>query len=77
MDTLLNLAEQGHYNDVMNLFNVPIKHCPDVLFLGLLQCKVFICHILFSLYLHVLIFILDNLAYTAAGASVNLNTYIH
>ena len=40
IDTLLNLAEQGHYNEVKALFGVPVKQCTDVLFIGLLQCKV-------------------------------------
>lgn len=40
IDTLLNLAEQGHYAEVMSIFKIPIKQCPEVFFLGLLQCKV-------------------------------------
>ena len=53
IETLLNLAEQGHYLEVMSLFRVPIKQCPEVFLLGLLQCKVIInhCTILFSMVL--------------------------
>ena len=40
IETLLDLAEKGHYAEVMALFKVPMKQCPEVLFLGLLQCKV-------------------------------------
>lgn len=40
IETLLNLAEQGHHCEVIELFRVPVKQCPEVFFLGLLQCKV-------------------------------------
>ena len=40
IETLLNLAEQGHHSEVIELFRTPVKHCPEVFFLGLLQCKV-------------------------------------
>lgn len=36
-ETLLRLAEAGHYDTVKSLFNFPLKHCPDVLLLALLQ----------------------------------------
>ncbi|KAI8491153.1 CCR4-NOT transcription complex subunit 1, partial [Branchiostoma belcheri] len=37
IETLLRLSELGHYDQVKGLFNFPIKHCPDMLVLGLLQ----------------------------------------
>jgi hypothetical protein len=40
IETLLNLAEQGHYYEVLQLFKTPIRQCPEVFFLGLLQSKV-------------------------------------
>ena len=40
METLLRLAECGHYETVKALFDFPIKHCPDVLVLALLQTNV-------------------------------------
>lgn len=36
-ETLLRLAEAGHYETVKSLFTFPLKHCPDVLLLALLQ----------------------------------------
>ena len=40
METLLRLAEAGHYETVRQLFNYPLKNCPDVLLLALLQTSV-------------------------------------
>lgn len=40
VDTLLQLAECGHYEAVKALFDFPIKHCADVLLLALLQSNV-------------------------------------
>ncbi|CAB3987607.1 CCR4-NOT transcription complex subunit 1 isoform X5 [Paramuricea clavata] len=37
VETLLRLAECGHYETVKALFDFPIKNCPDVLVLALLQ----------------------------------------
>ncbi|XP_032816690.1 CCR4-NOT transcription complex subunit 1 isoform X5 [Petromyzon marinus] len=37
METLLRLAESGHYEQVKQLFSFPLKHCPDLLVLALLQ----------------------------------------
>ena len=39
-ETLLRLAEAGHYETVKSLFSFPLKHCPDVLLLALLQINV-------------------------------------
>ena len=39
-ETLLRLAEAGHYETVKSLFAFPLKHCPDVLLLALLQINV-------------------------------------
>ena len=40
METLLRLAEAGHYETVRQLFGYPLKNCPDVLLLALLQTSV-------------------------------------
>ncbi|XP_071959089.1 CCR4-NOT transcription complex subunit 1-like isoform X2 [Antedon mediterranea] len=37
-ETLLTLSEMGKYEQVKTLFAFPIKHCPDMLLLSLLQC---------------------------------------
>uniref|UniRef100_A0A8C4WXR9 CCR4-NOT transcription complex, subunit 1 n=1 Tax=Eptatretus burgeri TaxID=7764 RepID=A0A8C4WXR9_EPTBU len=37
IESLLRLAESGHYEQVKQLFSFPIKHCPDLLILSLLQ----------------------------------------
>ena len=37
---LLNLAEQGFHQEVMELLAVPLQHCPELLFLGLIMAKV-------------------------------------
>ncbi|XP_043935455.1 CCR4-NOT transcription complex subunit 1 [Protopterus annectens] len=37
IESLLRLAEVGQYDNVKQLFNFPIKHCPDMLVLALLQ----------------------------------------
>ncbi|KAM9302308.1 CCR4-NOT transcription complex subunit 1 [Gastrophryne carolinensis] len=37
IESLLRLAEVGQYEQVKQLFNYPIKHCPDMLVLALLQ----------------------------------------
>ncbi|XP_028930979.1 CCR4-NOT transcription complex subunit 1 isoform X10 [Ornithorhynchus anatinus] len=37
IESLLRLAEVGQYEQVKQLFNFPIKHCPDMLVLALLQ----------------------------------------
>lgn len=39
-ETLLRLAEAGHYETVRDLFSYPLKNCPDVLLLALLQTSV-------------------------------------
>ena len=40
IETLLNLSEAGHFDEVHQLFNFPLKHCPDILLFGVLQSKV-------------------------------------
>ena len=40
METLLRLSEVGHYEAVLKLFAFPVKNCPDVLLLALLQVQV-------------------------------------
>ncbi|KAF5897986.1 CCR4-NOT transcription complex subunit 1 isoform X1 [Clarias magur] len=37
VECLLRLSEVGHYEQVKQLFSFPIKHCPDMLVLALLQ----------------------------------------
>lgn len=37
MESLLRLSEVGQYEQVKQLFGFPIKHCPDMLVLALLQ----------------------------------------
>ncbi|XP_055686768.1 CCR4-NOT transcription complex subunit 1 isoform X2 [Lutzomyia longipalpis] len=37
VEVLLYIAENGFYTAVMELFKTPIQHCPDVLFMALLQ----------------------------------------
>ncbi|XP_072292046.1 CCR4-NOT transcription complex subunit 1 isoform X2 [Eucyclogobius newberryi] len=37
VESLLRLSEVGHYEQVKQLFTFPIKHCPDMLVLALLQ----------------------------------------
>ncbi|XP_055707339.1 CCR4-NOT transcription complex subunit 1 isoform X2 [Phlebotomus papatasi] len=37
VEVLLYIAENGFYTPVMELFKIPIQHCPDVLFMALLQ----------------------------------------
>lgn len=37
VEVLLFMAERGLYNQVQELFKIPIQHCPDVLMLSLLQ----------------------------------------
>lgn len=37
VESLLRLSEVGQYEQVKQLFSFPIKHCPDMLVLALLQ----------------------------------------
>lgn len=37
---LLQLAEQMHYFDVMSLLATPLKHCPEVLFISIIESTV-------------------------------------
>jgi CCR4-NOT transcription complex subunit 1 len=39
IETLLNLAESGHFEEAHQLFGFPLKHCPDILLFGVLQSK--------------------------------------
>ncbi|XP_070574645.1 LOW QUALITY PROTEIN: CCR4-NOT transcription complex subunit 1-like [Ptychodera flava] len=39
VETLLRLSETGKYDQVKALFGFPVKHCPDVLLLALLQVQ--------------------------------------
>ena len=50
METLLRLSEVGHYEAVLKLFAFPVKNCPDVLLLALLQVNVNILSIYPILY---------------------------
>ncbi len=40
IETMLRLGECENYNIVRGIFNYPIKHCPELLLLGLAQAKV-------------------------------------
>jgi CCR4-NOT transcription complex subunit 1 len=40
VETLLRLAEAGHFENVKNLFSFPFKNCPDILLFALLQINV-------------------------------------
>ena len=40
IEILLRAAEEGFYTEVMEIFGVPIKQCPEVLCLGLVQFEV-------------------------------------
>ena len=40
IETLLRLAEVENYAVVRQMFNYPIKHCPELLSIGLAQSKV-------------------------------------
>ena len=42
IESLLHLSEQGHYEEVMELLSHPMKHCPEILFLGLIRTQVHI-----------------------------------
>ena len=37
---LLHLSEQTHYSEVKTLMATPLKHCPEVLFLAVIECVV-------------------------------------
>ncbi|XP_065914765.1 CCR4-NOT transcription complex subunit 1-like isoform X2 [Dysidea avara] len=39
VETLLNIAETGNFDEVLQLFSGPLKQCPEILFFGLLQAK--------------------------------------
>lgn len=37
VEVLLFIAENGYYNQVLEIIKFPLSHCPDILFMGLLQ----------------------------------------
>jgi len=37
LELLLNLSDGGHYPVIYEMFQFPLQHCPDVLFVGLVQ----------------------------------------
>lgn len=41
LEVLCSLAEMGHVGSVRALLELPLKHCPELLVLGLAQIKVF------------------------------------
>ena len=53
VEALLRLAEAGHYEAVLKLFAYPVKNCPDVLLLDLLQVNVSLTNLLCVKYLPV------------------------
>lgn len=40
IESLLHLAEQGHYEEVMDLLSQPIAVCPEIIFLGVIRTQV-------------------------------------
>lgn len=40
LEVLCLLAEKGHAGSVRSMLNYPIKHCPDILLLGMSQINV-------------------------------------
>ena len=40
IESLLQLSEQGHYEEVMNVLHTPMSKCPEILFLGVIKAKV-------------------------------------
>jgi CCR4-NOT transcription complex subunit 1 len=40
LDVLCQLAERGHATSVRSMLEYPIKHCPEVLLLGMAQITV-------------------------------------
>lgn len=45
VECLLQLSQNGHYEPVKTLFMWPMKHCPDLLMLSLLQVGLVSTHI--------------------------------
>lgn len=43
IESLLHLAEQGHYEEVTELLSQPMKHCPEIVFLGVIRTQVLFC----------------------------------
>ena len=41
IEALLRLSEAGHYTAVVEIFQWPVNHCPDMLLLGLLQISTY------------------------------------
>lgn len=39
VEALLTIAEQGFYTQVLEHFKTPLQHCPDILFMALLQAQ--------------------------------------
>ncbi|CAO1323562.1 unnamed protein product [Diamesa serratosioi] len=37
VEVLLYIADNGYYNQVLEILKFPLQHCPDILFMGLLQ----------------------------------------
>lgn len=52
IESLLYLADQGHYKEVLNIFNVPMQHCPEVLFLAIIRTQVICKNTFFFKFIH-------------------------
>lgn len=53
LDVLCQLAEWGHASSVQSLLNYPLKHCPEVLLLGMAHVNVnFLSFVFFGGLLH-------------------------
>lgn len=60
LDVLCQLAERGHGSFVLSMLEYPLKHCPEVLLLGMAHINVclsyFICVVVFKIFfLHLLL----------------------
>ncbi len=55
IESLLHLAEQGHYEEVLDMMKQPMKHCPEILFLGVIRTQVqYIHNIIYVTHIHLL-----------------------
>lgn len=44
VEVLCQLAERGHAGSVRSMLEYPLKHCPDILLLGMASINVLILH---------------------------------
>ena len=48
LETLCWLAEIGHASAIRSILEYPLKHCPNILLLGIIQVKVSVAYSWFS-----------------------------